>query len=152
MATRFGPRLAGKVAIVTGGGGGLGRAQCIRLAEEGAAVSVWDINQTTGQGTADLLAHQIDAEEIESLGVRFDQVDVTDEAAIAAAMESISAEFGGIDVMVNNHAHFIFKTIEDTTSEDWDAILGVNIKGGCPFTLTASLFIHAHCIVVLTSK
>jgi 2-hydroxycyclohexanecarboxyl-CoA dehydrogenase len=105
MTTRFGPRLAGKVAIVTGGGGGLGRAQCIRLAEEGAAVSVWDINQTAGQATADLLAQQMDSCEIESPGVRFDQIDVTDEAAISAAMESISAEFGGIDVMVNNHAH-----------------------------------------------
>ena len=109
-------RLVGKTAIVTGGGGGLGRAQCIRLAEEGAAVAVWDVNRSTGEATATHITEMILRENLDSKGVRFDEVDVTNEEDIATTMENIASQFGGVDIMVNNHAHFIFKTNDEATS------------------------------------
>merc|ERR1712086_1059045 len=129
LMRRYVPRLAGEVAIVTGGGGGLGRAQCIRLAEEGAAVAVWDIDRNNGTGTATAIPKRMLEDDIDSIGVRFDEVDATNEDQVATTMKSIADQFGGIDIMVNNHGHFIFKSIEETTGDDWDTIMAVNIKG-----------------------
>ena len=63
-----------------------------------------------------------------SSGVRFDKIDVVNESQISATMKDIAGQFGSIDIMVNNHAHFVMKSNEDTTGEEWDRILAVNIK------------------------
>ena len=70
----------------------------------------------------------IERGDCDSSGVRFDEIDVVNEAQIAATMQMIAGQFGSIDVMVNNHAHFVMKTNEETTGEEWDRILAVNIK------------------------
>jgi len=62
-------------------------------------------------------------------GVRFDEVDITDEEKVVATIHRTAAQFGGIDVLVNSHAHFIHKPNEEAASEDWDKIMAVNIKG-----------------------
>ena len=83
--------LSGKVAAVTGGGSGIGEATCVRLAEEGARVAVLDIDEGAAQLTAKLAG--------EGLAV---VADVSDTAAVDAALETVEAELGPVDVWVNN--------------------------------------------------
>jgi NAD(P)-dependent dehydrogenase (short-subunit alcohol dehydrogenase family) len=84
-------RLAGKVAAVTGGGSGIGEATCVRLAEEGASVAVLDIDEGAAALTAKLAG--------DGLALA---CDVTDSAAVDAALERLEAELGPVDVWVNN--------------------------------------------------
>jgi 3-oxoacyl-[acyl-carrier protein] reductase len=83
--------LSGKVAVVTGGGSGIGEACCVRLAEEGARVAVLDIDEGAAQLTAKLAG--------DGLAVR---ADVSDSAAVDAALATVEAELGPVDVWVNN--------------------------------------------------
>jgi dihydroanticapsin dehydrogenase len=114
-------RLDGKVAIVTGGGEGIGRATCLRLAEEGAAIVVAEINSKTGSATAD---------EVKQTGGRaiFVETDVANEASIQKMVAAAVAEFGKVDVLVNNAAVFVLHGIEATV-DDWRKILDVNVMG-----------------------
>jgi 3-oxoacyl-[acyl-carrier protein] reductase len=83
--------LAGKVAVVTGGGSGIGEATCIRLAEEGARLAVLDVDLEAAKLTAKLAG--------EALAVR---ADVAEAASVAAALAEVEAELGPVDVWVNN--------------------------------------------------
>lgn len=114
-------RLEGKVAIVTGGGSGIGAATCVRLAEDGAIVAVTDVNLTSGK--------QI-AAEIKQRGFKatFVPIDVASEESIEQGVAKIAAEFGRIDVLVNNAAVFIFRGIEASVA-DWQRVLAVNVIG-----------------------
>ena len=103
--------MGGKVAVVTGGGGGLGQAQCVRLAEEGATVHIWETNAAAGEETLALLGGD---------GHSTSSVDITDEAAVSAAVAAIEGSDGGVDILVNNAAVFVFKSVEDAAEEDWD--------------------------------
>jgi NAD(P)-dependent dehydrogenase (short-subunit alcohol dehydrogenase family) len=121
-------RLAGKVAIVTGGGSGIGEATCERLARAGAAVAVADINPKTAGATAE----RIRAGGGKALAVQFDLLDT---ASIEALAEAAMAGFGRIDVLhnnaVNNPAH-VFKNdrgILDMNSAVWDAVFAGNVRG-----------------------
>jgi NAD(P)-dependent dehydrogenase (short-subunit alcohol dehydrogenase family) len=114
-------RLAGKVAIVTGGAMGIGEATCIRFAEEGAAVVVADINETAGQETA---------LRITTAGGRalFVRTDVSNEDSIKQMVQATVAAFGKIHILVNNAAIFVLRGI-DATPEEWRKILDVNVIG-----------------------
>ena len=103
--------MEGKVAVVTGGGGGLGQAQCVRLAEEGATVHIWETNAAAGEETLALL---------DGDGHSTSSVDITDEAAVQSAVAAIEGSDGGVDILVNNAAVFVFKSVEDAAEEDWD--------------------------------
>jgi NAD(P)-dependent dehydrogenase (short-subunit alcohol dehydrogenase family) len=88
-------RLKGKVAIVTGGSVGIGRACVARMSEEGAKVAIFDVMDAEGIALAgDLAAKGRD--------VVFMSVDVSDEAAVASAVGAVAARFGRLDVLVNN--------------------------------------------------
>lgn len=121
-------RLAGKVAIVTGGGSGIGEATCERLARAGAAVVVADINSKTAGATAE----RIRAEGGRALAVQFD---LLDSASIEALAEAAMAEFGRIDVLHNNavnNSSQVFPrdgSILDMDSEVWDAVFAGNVRG-----------------------
>ena len=114
-------RFAGRVAIVTGGGQGIGRATCEALAGEGAAVVVAERNAET----AVEVARAIEAAGGQALAV---PTDVADEASIVRMVAAAMDRFGRIDVLVNNAAVFILRGI-DATVEEWQQILAVNVIG-----------------------
>ena len=109
-------RLEGKVALVTGGRGGIGRAICARFEREGALVYAADLNEGGSLSAPDGAA-------------RFVQMDVADEGAVQAAMAKVGDEQGRLDVLVNAAGIELEKTIEDTTLEEWNTSFSVNVTG-----------------------
>jgi len=115
--------LSGKSVIITGGANGIGLACADAFAREGARVAIFDRN-------AEALARA--EEQLRALGgdVLARQVDVADGAQVDAAHAQVIETFGGIDVGFNNAGISIgFHRVEDTTEEDWDRIVAVNLKG-----------------------
>jgi dihydroanticapsin dehydrogenase len=114
-------RLHNTVAVVTGGGAGIGRATCELFAEEGAAVVVAERDPATGQEVA---------RRIGEAGGRalFVRTDVADEESVRRMVAEAVAAFGRIDVLVNNAAVFVLRGIE-ATPEEWRQILDVNVMG-----------------------
>ena len=115
-------RLDDRVAIVTGGGRGIGRGICQVLAGEGAAVVVADINRTNAELTAKLLQ----ASGSKSLAV---VLDVASRASVEACVERTVATFGRVDVLVNNAGVLGEHTGREVTDEDWETAMNVNVKG-----------------------
>ncbi|MEU5345949.1 glucose 1-dehydrogenase [Streptomyces sp. NPDC020766] len=113
------PRLAGKVALVTGATGGIGDAVVRRLAAEGASVVVTDVD-------ADLCAKL--AEEVGGGAVGL-ALDVTDESAWETAVTRATAELGSLSVLVNNAGIAAMGTVETETQETWDRVIGVTQTG-----------------------
>ncbi|MBI5015916.1 MAG: glucose 1-dehydrogenase [Deltaproteobacteria bacterium] len=117
-------RVQGKVAVVTGGGNGIGRATCALLAKEGAKVAVTDVNAETGQ--------KVTAEIVAAGGVaKFWHLEVTDEAEVKSVFADIAAQFGPITVLVNNAgiADLPSTPTHDLSEEAWDRVMNVNVKG-----------------------
>lgn len=127
-------RLSGKVALVTGGGGGIGEAVAQRFAEEGAAVAVTDLRADRAVSVASTLVQEQGAEAI-GLGC-----DVGDEAQVAASVSATLSRFGRLDVIVNNAGLMTFKTIAELTAEDWLEVLRVDLLGAAFFTKQAFLY------------
>jgi NAD(P)-dependent dehydrogenase (short-subunit alcohol dehydrogenase family) len=120
-------RLDGKVAIVTGGGGGIGAATCRTLAREGAAVAVVDINAEAAARVVDDIA----ASGGRSLSI---VVDVSDETSVRDAMARTVAEFGRLDVLHNNaaltdsDALSLDTQVTDMSVEVWERTMSVNLR------------------------
>ena len=114
--------LEGQAAIVTGGGRGIGQAIALRLAGEGADVGVLDVDGDTAAVTA---------ERVGSLGRRgiARRVDVRDHGAVTKSVEELAAEFGRIDVLVNNAGIEARAPFLDITPEEWDRQIAVNLTG-----------------------
>lgn len=108
--------LDGRVALVTGGRGGTGRAICERFAAEGAAVYAADLSDagTVGAGGA---------------AGEYLRLDVTSEAETVAAMAAVDAAHGRLDVLVNAAGIEIEKTLDDTSLDDWNRIFAINVTG-----------------------
>jgi meso-butanediol dehydrogenase/(S,S)-butanediol dehydrogenase/diacetyl reductase len=115
-------KLAGKVAVVTGGARGIGRAIALRLAQDGAAVVVGDLS---GEG-AERVAGEIEAAGGCALGAA---VDVTASGGPAALVAQAVARFGHLDVMVANAGIIQVKPIVELTADDWDRMFAVNVRG-----------------------
>ncbi|TXH47275.1 MAG: SDR family oxidoreductase [Burkholderiaceae bacterium] len=109
-------RLAGKVAFITGGASGVGKATALRLAGEGANVVVSDVNEEGGRA----VAAEIGAQSC------FVQHDVTDEAQWSVAIAAAQARFGALDVLVNNAGILIPGNIETLSLEQWQRLMHVN--------------------------
>jgi 3-oxoacyl-[acyl-carrier protein] reductase len=115
--------LSGKIALVTGASRGIGAAIARRLAADGASVAI-----TYGKG-ADAAAKVVD--DIESAGGKAIaiQADATDAKAVAAAVGKTVAVFGGLDVLVNNAGTAVPKPFEETTLEEMDQVININLRG-----------------------
>ena len=115
-------RLDGRVAVVTGGGGGLGTSICGALAGAGAAVAV------VGR-PGDPLEEVRDS--IASVGGQAITVeaDVSDRASVEAMAARVASELGGVDVLVNNAAIYPRRAWDEITEEEWDAVQATNVKG-----------------------
>ena len=115
-------RLEGRVAIVTGGGGGLGEGICPALAAAGAAIAV------AGRTKAKLerVVEMVTSAGGSAIAV---EVDVADRASVAAMTERVVAELGGIDILVNNAAVYHRKPWTEIGEDDWDHVLDTNLKG-----------------------
>lgn len=114
--------LNGKVAVVTGGAGGIGRATSVQLAQDGAAIAVWDVDTAGAQETVDLVAEQ---------GARaiVCEVDVASSASIADALSGTRDKLGPVAILINNAALTGSSRFEDLTEEIWDRMIEVDLKG-----------------------
>ena len=119
--------LAGRVALVTGGGRGIGQAIATTLGECGAKVAVVDINQAG----ADAVAAGIP-------GAKGFVCDVTDSASVAALVEAVEKEFGSCDILVNNAGITRDGLLVRMKDEDWDAVLATNLRSAFLMTRAAS--------------
>jgi NAD(P)-dependent dehydrogenase (short-subunit alcohol dehydrogenase family) len=125
-----GETFKGRVAIVTGGGRGIGKGIAMRLAEAGADVVIGDVDRIHAEQTADELEKRLGS----AIAV---QVDVTQEDSIADAVKIVLKEFGKIDILINN-AGIMFRTrILDISLEEWRETLLVNLTG--PFLFTQAV-------------
>jgi rhamnulose-1-phosphate aldolase/alcohol dehydrogenase len=114
-------RHAGRVALVTGGASGIGRAIASRLAADGACVVIADLDADAASTAArELGTHAV------AMGMA---ADVTDAAAVRAAVDATLCEFGGLDLVVNNAGLSISKSLLETTERDWDLQHDVMAKG-----------------------
>ena len=124
-------RLAGKVALITGAGSGIGRASALRFAQEGASVVVVDWRAAAAAATvAAILAQGGAATAVHA--------DVSQEADAARMVQTAVAAYGRLDILYNNAAIQVFGTIPETTDADWNRVMDVNLKGvylGCKYAI-----------------
>jgi len=114
--------LDGRVAVVTGGGGGLGSGICPALAAAGAAVAV--VGRTKEK--LDAVVADVTAGGGRAIAV---EADIADAGSVAAMTERVVAAFGGIDILVNNAAVYQRRPWTEIAEEEWDRILDTNLKG-----------------------
>jgi NAD(P)-dependent dehydrogenase (short-subunit alcohol dehydrogenase family) len=112
-------RLGGKRAIVTGAGAGIGEATTIRLSSEGALVALADLDGQAAERVAGKIAGKTLAR----------RMDVTRADEVEALVQGVVEEWGGLDVMVNNAGIGVAGTTPETSEEDWERLMAVNLKG-----------------------
>lgn len=115
-------KLLDKVAVVTGGGRGIGHAIAVKMAKEGSNVIIWELNEKSGSETAD---------EVRKFGRRglALKVDVTNGLSVKEAYRRSLDEFGRIDILVNNVGWDEIRFFIDTDETFWDKIIAINYKG-----------------------
>ncbi len=140
-------RMTEKVAVVTGGGGGIGRAVCLRLAEEGADIAVLEINSKNGQETAQLVKDM----GREALAL---ETDVTSKAQVDDAVAQVFDRFGKIDVLVNNVGWDKQALFIDTTEELWEKLIAINLMSAiyCTHAALAGMIDQAEGKIIFISS
>ncbi|HUN08387.1 MAG TPA: SDR family NAD(P)-dependent oxidoreductase [Aggregatilineales bacterium] len=115
--------LSGKVAVITGGAGDLGNAMALHLAQEGAAVSLWDIKSEAEA------APQIDRIKSATLNVHYQQVDIRDRVAVDAAFNAVMEQFGSLDIVCANAGIVEAAPFLEITPESWTRHIEINLTG-----------------------
>jgi NAD(P)-dependent dehydrogenase (short-subunit alcohol dehydrogenase family) len=120
-------RLQDKNAIITGGGSGIGRATALAMAAEGANVAIFDINEAAAKAVADEAA----ALGVNAIGIA---VNVADDEQVQAGVAQVAEAFGGVNVLFNNAGIIRRANVLETSVEDWDRVMAVNVRG--PFLMS----------------
>src|ERR1700726_2319764 len=131
MSNNNGQKLAGKIALITGGSRGIGAAIAKRLAADGASVA---ITYAKDASAAAAVVKAIELDGGKAIAIRADAADVE---AVKAAVEKTVATFGQLDVLVNNAGTAIPKTFEETTLEEMDRVIDINVRGTLATTQAA---------------
>jgi len=116
--------LSGRIALITGSAGGIGKAIAKKFAEEGACIMINDINEERMRGAVEEFQKQFGKDVVASAAL-----DVTKEETIEKTFETIVLAFGGVDIIVNNAGISISKSITDHSTEDWDKLYDILVKG-----------------------
>lgn len=115
-------RLEKKVAVITGGAQGIGKATTLKYLEEGASVAIWDIDETSGIAFRDELKGK-------GFNVEFFKVNVADYENVKVTVSNVLAKFGTIDILVNNAGITRDATLKKMTPEQWQQVIDVNLTG-----------------------
>jgi len=129
-------RFDGKTIVVTGGALGIGQAACTLLAERGGAVSIIDWDEAAGNSTCDAISKAGGT-------ALFTKVDVSNPAAVESAIKRTAETFGGIDSLIVSAGIQRYGTAVSTTEDQWDEVLGVNLKGAWNATRFAIPYMRA---------
>ncbi|MGC4234358.1 MAG: bifunctional aldolase/short-chain dehydrogenase [Niabella sp.] len=116
--------LSGRIALITGSGGGIGKAIARKFAQEGACVIINDINQERIDATTQEFQKAFGKDTTASV-----TLNVTDAGSIAAALDATVLAFGGVDIVVNNAGISISKSITEHSVEEWDRLYDILVKG-----------------------
>jgi NAD(P)-dependent dehydrogenase (short-subunit alcohol dehydrogenase family) len=138
--------LSGQVAVVTGGGSGIGEAIAMTLARAGAAVGIADISAEAGQR----VVKQIEADGGRAVAA---VLDIADRASVETGLAAIRAELGPVTHLVNNAATWVVKPFADHTAEDIDRVVGITLTGTMAVTQAAlpDVIAQRGSIVVISS-
>lgn len=115
-------RLENKVAVITGGAQGIGKATTQKYLDEGALVAIWDIDETSGIAFRDELREK-------GFEVEFFKVNVADYENVKVTVSNVLAKFGTIDILVNNAGITRDATLKKMTPEQWQQVIDVNLTG-----------------------
>lgn len=124
-------RIQNKVAIITGGAGGLGKAIVVRFLQEGAKVVFWDINIDKSK---EILT------ELKDEAVEFMHVDITDFSAVEKATNDVIVKYGQIDILVNNAGIKRDASLQKMSAEQWHQVIDVNLTGAFNCTKCVSIY------------
>ena len=138
-------RLQDRIAVVTGGSSGIGRGICLELAREGAKVVVADIQEAPKIGRFHETESQPPTAEViagEGGEALFVETDVADEKAVKKLIARSVERFGGVDILVNNAGIIILGDSQELSVEDWDRVVGVNLRSIFLTTKFAALYLR----------
>jgi 3-oxoacyl-[acyl-carrier protein] reductase len=146
-STFFDMRLENKIAIITGGARGIGRATSELFAAQGATVFVWDLLEEAGHETANAIVAK-------GGQAQFMKVGVTDSTAIAKALAEIIEKHGRIDILVNNAGITRDKSLLKMTPEEWQLVIDVNLTGvfNCTKAVVPHMVAQQYGKIICTSS
>ena len=131
-------RVQDKVIVVTGGASGIGQAACYLLGSEGATIALVDIDESAGRETVETLKSR-------GCKAEFWRMDATHEASVQKVIGAVAAEFGRIDVLVNNIGMIgDDKPTHELSEAEWDRVMNVNVK--------SVFFCTKHCVPYLKNR